>query len=106
MILNYIKVTFRNLAKRKTYSIINILGLSIGIASFLIIYLFITDEISYDRYHKNAKNIHRLVNVYDFEGVGENSASSPFPVAFALKNDYPDMIKNVVRLFNFQAPRS
>ncbi|OQX80969.1 MAG: hypothetical protein B6D61_01255 [Bacteroidetes bacterium 4484_249] len=106
MIRNYIKVTFRNIAKRKTYSIINILGLSTGIASFLIIYLFISDEISYDRYHKNANNIYRLVNVYDFEGVGENSASSPFPVAFTLKNDYPDMIKNVVRLFNFQAPRS
>jgi len=106
MIRNYIKVTFRNIAKRKTYSIVNILGLSIGIASFLIIYLFISDEISYDRYHKNAGNIYRLVNVYDFDGVGENSASAPFPVAFTLKGDYPDMIKNVVRVYNFQAPRS
>jgi putative ABC transport system permease protein len=106
MIRNYFKITFRNLVKHKTYSLINILGLAIGIASFLIISLYITDELKYDRYHKNAKNIYRLVNVYDFEGVGENSASSPFPVAFALKNDYPGMIKNVVRIFNFQAPRS
>ncbi|MEZ5198597.1 MAG: FtsX-like permease family protein [Bacteroidales bacterium] len=106
MIKNFFKATYRNLATRKTYSFINILGLAIGIASFLIIYLFIADELSYDRYHKNAKNIYRLVNVYDFDGVGENSASAPFPVAFALKNDYPAMIKNIVRLFNFQAPRS
>jgi putative ABC transport system permease protein len=106
MIRNYFKITFRNLIKHKTYSLINILGLAIGIASFLIISLYITDELKYDRYHKNARNIYRLVNVYDFEGVGENSASSPFPVAFTLKNDYPDLIKNVVRVFNFQAPRS
>ena len=91
---------------RKSYSLINILGLAIGIASFLIIYLFISDELSYDRYHSKAKNIYRLVNVYDFNGVGENSASAPFPVAFTLMKEYPAMIKNVVRLFNFQAPRS
>jgi putative ABC transport system permease protein len=98
--------TFRNLLKRKTYSIINILGLTAGLASFIVIFLYISDELSYDRHHKNANHIYRLVNVYDFEGVGENSASAPFPVAFTLKNDFPGMIKNVVRLFNFQAPRS
>jgi putative ABC transport system permease protein len=82
------------------------MGLAIGIASFLIIFLYIADELSYDRYHSNADDIYRIVNIYDFGGVGENSASSPFPVAFSLKGDYPDMIKNVVRVFNFQAPRS
>lgn len=106
MFRNYVKTTFRNLIKHKTYSLINILGLATGIASFLIIYLYISDELSYDRYHTRANNIYRLVNVYDFEGVGENSASSPFPVAFTLKNEFPDMISNVVRVFNFQSPRS
>lgn len=106
MLKNYFIFTIRNLLKHKTHAIINILGLAIGIASFLIIYLYITDELSYDRNHKNSKNIYRLVNVYDFDGVGENSASSPFPVAFTLMSDYPDMIENTVRLFNFQAPRS
>ncbi len=106
MIKNYIKTTFRSFAARRTYSLINIFGLAIGIAGFLIIYLFIFDELSYDRHHSEAKNIYRLVNVYDFDGVGENSASAPFPVAFTLKNEYPAMINNIVRLFNFQAPRS
>jgi len=106
MIKNYFKTTIRNLASRKTYTLINIFGLAIGIASFLIIYLFISDELNYDRYHTKAKNIYRLVNVYDFDGVGENSASAPFPVAFTLKDEYPAMITNIVRLFNFQAPRS
>jgi len=106
MLKNYLIFTIRNLLKHKTHAIINILGLAIGIACFLVIYLYISDELSYDRYHKNSNNIYRLVNVYDFDGVGENSASSPFPVAFTLMNDYPDMVKNTVRLFNFQAPRS
>jgi len=82
------------------------MGLAIGITSFLLIFLYITDELSYDRYHSQADRIHRIVNVYDFGGVGENSASSPFPVAFTLKNDYPEMIENIVRIYNFQAPRS
>jgi len=103
---NYLISAFRNLFKRKTYSLINILGLSTGIASFLIIYLYVIGELKYDRHHNQADHIYRLVNVYDFEGVGENSASAPFPVAFSLVNDYPGMIKNAVRLFNFQAPRS
>ena len=105
MIRNYIKIAIRNLVKHKFYSLINISGLAIGIASFIIIMLYIIDELSYDRYHKNADNIYRLVNVYDFNGVGENSASSPFPVAFTMKDEYPGMIKNVVRIFNFQSPR-
>ncbi len=105
MFNNYIKIAIRNLVKHKFYSLINISGLAIGLASFIIIMLYIIDELSYDRYHKNAENIYRLVNVYDFNGVGENSASSPFPVAFTMKDEYPGMIKNVVRIFNFQAPR-
>lgn len=106
MLRNYLIFTFRNLIKRKTYAVLNILGLAVGIASFLVIYLYNADELSYDRHHSKADRIYRLVNVYDFEGVGENSASSPFPVAFALLHDYPGLISNVVRIFNFQAPRS
>ncbi|MCD4747281.1 MAG: ABC transporter permease [Bacteroidales bacterium] len=105
MFKNYLKIAIRNLVKRKFYSLINISGLAIGLASFIIIMLYIIDELSYDRYHKNAENIYRLVNVHDFNGVGENSASSPFPVAFTLKDEYPGIVKNVVRIFNFQAPR-
>lgn len=106
MWINYLKIALRTLVKHKLYAAINIAGLAIGIASFILIGLYILDELSYDRYHHQAEDIYRLVNVYDFEGVGENSASSPFPVAWTLKNDYPDMIKNVTRVFNRQAPRT
>lgn len=103
---NYLKIAIRNLRKHKLYTLINVLGLAIGMASFILIWLYILDELSFDRYHKNGQNIYRLVNVYDSEGVGENSASCPFPVAWTLKNDYPGLIKNVTRVFNRQAPRT
>ena len=104
MIWNYLRITFRNIYKRKLHASINIMGLAIEIADFLIISLYIADELSYDRYHSKADQIYRLVNVHAVKGIGENSVSSPFPVAFALKNNYPDIIENVVRVFNFQAP--
>ncbi|MBN3034907.1 MAG: ABC transporter permease [Bacteroidales bacterium] len=103
---SYLRITAKNLTKNRTYTLLNMAGLAIGMASFIIIYSYISDELSYDRHHTCSERIYRLVNVYDYEGVGENSASSPFPVAFTMAGQYPDMIGNVVRLFNFQAPRS
>lgn len=106
MWLNYLKIAFRNLARYRLYALINIAGLAIGIASFILIWIYIFDELSYDRYHSKADDIFRLVNVYNAKGVGENSASSPFPVAWTLKNEYPQLVKNVTRVFNRQVPRT
>ncbi len=106
MLAYYLKVAIRSLFKRQLYSFLNISGLAIGIASFIIIVLYITDELSYDGYHEKSDRIYRIGQISDFGGVGENSASLPFPVAFVLKEEYPDMIENVTRLFNFQSPSS
>lgn len=106
MWLNYLKIAFRNLARYRLYALINIAGLAIGIASFILIWIYIFDELSYDKYHSKADDIFRLVNVYNAEGVGENSASSPFPVAWTLKSEYPQLVKNVTRVFNRQVPRT
>jgi len=95
-----IKVAFRTIAKRKLYSLVNIIGLAIGIASFILIALYISDEVRYDRHHENANRIYRVVNVYDFKGVGENSSSSPFPVGPTLLKEYPHLIKSAVRFYN------
>jgi putative ABC transport system permease protein len=61
MIKNYFKTAWRNLFKNKVYSIINITGLSIGIAVCMLITLFVKDEFSFDQYQKNKKEIYRLV---------------------------------------------
>jgi putative ABC transport system permease protein len=60
MIKNYLTIAWRNLQKNKIYSFINIIGLAIGLASFLLITLFIMDELSYDRYNTNADRIYRI----------------------------------------------
>lgn len=60
MLKNYIKIAFRNIRKQKLYSLINIFGLTMGITCCILIYLFIQDEYSYDKFHKNAENIYRV----------------------------------------------
>jgi putative ABC transport system permease protein len=105
MFLNFFKIFFRSFVKRRTYITINILGLAIGITSFILIMMYVADELSYDRFYKNSDQIARVCMIYDFGGVGENSASMPFPVAFTLKSEYPDMVENVARVFNFQSDR-
>ncbi len=105
MLKNYIILTFRKIFRYRTYSLINIIGLSIGLASFIIIMLYVYDEYSYDKYHKNSDQIYRVTSVMDFDGVGEESSSQPFPLAAALHAEYPEYIENYVRFFNLQKSR-
>ncbi len=106
MLLNFFKILFRSFVKRRIYTLINILGLAIGITSFILIMLYVQDELSYDRHYGKADRVVRVCMVYDFGGVGENSASMPFPVAYTLKSEYPEMVEEVVRVFNFQSDRA
>ncbi len=62
MFRNYIKTAFRNLRRNKIYSFINIAGLSLGLACAMLIVLYVKDEVSYDRFHKNIGNIYRISN--------------------------------------------
>ena len=62
MIKNYFKTAWRNLLRNKVYSLINITGLSIGLACCMLILLYNNDEVSYDRFNANAKNIYRITN--------------------------------------------
>jgi putative ABC transport system permease protein len=98
-------IAYRHLLKGKWYSLVNILGLAIGLASFLLIVLFVKDEMSYDRFHHQHKNIYRMIGILDLEGQGEQSSSCPFPVGPAISNDYPHLVKHAVRFFNFQDPQ-
>jgi putative ABC transport system permease protein len=100
MLKYYFILAMRNISKRRLYALINITGLAIGLTSFILIALYIIDELSYDRHHKNAENIYRVINKYDSQGVGEESSSCPFPVGDYLAFEYPDMVQSVVRFYN------
>lgn len=101
MFRNYIKIALRSLVKNKGYSFLNIFGLALGVSCFVLIFLFIHDELSYDRYHKKADRIYRVCEKLD---PAENSSSQPFSLAPTLLTDYPDLVEHAVRFFNFQAP--
>ena len=60
MIKNYLKVAIRNLLKHKGYAFINILGLAVGIAASVLIFLYITNEMSYDKFHEKADRTYRI----------------------------------------------
>ncbi|MDB5124594.1 MAG: cell division protein FtsX [Mucilaginibacter sp.] len=99
MIRNYIKTAYRSLLKNKGFTILNVLGLSLGLASCLLIILYVVDELSYDRYNTNADRIYR---VNEDLKLGENNvlyAVCMPPLAQALKNDFP-YVENAVRIKN------
>ena len=104
MYRNYLTIFRRGLSRQKGYSFLNVCGLAIGIACFLLISFYIRDEYSFDRMHSKADRIFRVHQILEADGVGERSASQQFPVAEALLNDFGAQIETAVRLFNFQAP--
>lgn len=61
MLIIYLRIALRNIIRNKTFSLINIMGLSIGLVSFLGISLYVIDELSYDRFHKNSDRIYRAI---------------------------------------------
>jgi DNA-binding PadR family transcriptional regulator len=97
MLSNYSKIAWRNLAKNKVYSAINIAGLSIGLACCLTIGLYIWDELSYDRFHPHAAHLYRVVEKQNQAGTLYNIAVTPGPLAPALKTEFA-AIRHTCRL--------
>jgi len=98
MIRNYIKSAFRNIVKNKFYSVLNILGLSIGLTAFIFLYLHINDEMSYDAYHEKASRIYRIESNFTIAGKNEMFAIVPIPMGPALQLEYPE-IEKVTRVY-------
>ncbi len=67
MLKNYLKIAFRNLFKHKGYSFINITGLAIGIACCVVVFLYVTDELSFDKYHSDLDRIYRVAGKYQLK---------------------------------------
>ena len=93
MFQNYIKVAWRNLAKQKLYSFINITGLAVGMTCFILIFIFIKYELSFDKFHANQKQIYRVIQKWensDFIGK-ELLAATPAALASTLTNNFPEV---------------
>lgn len=90
MLVNYLQVAFRNLLKNKFYSLINIVGLALGLACVFLILQYLKQELSYDRFHPEATNIYRV------SWEDENPQTrTPHPMAQALVQDFPEVMSAV-----------
>lgn len=96
MFKNYIKTTFRNLWKNKTYSFLNIFGLAIGIACTALIFLWVEDELTYNHYFTNRDNLYIVKDQQTYDGTTYTFDATPGPMAGAIKAEIPG-IKNTAR---------
>jgi putative ABC transport system permease protein len=92
MLRNYIKVAWRNLKKNKLYSFVNIIGLTVGITSCILIGLYIGHEWSYDRFHRNADRIVRITSEYSNGGTVESFAQTGTKVGPQFKRTFPSVV--------------
>ena len=93
MLFNYLKIAYRNFARHKGYTFLNILGLAIGMASSLLILQYIRHEFSYDKFHENSESIYRVR--YDFFKDGERvfKCATAFPkVGPSMKEEFPEVL--------------
>lgn len=103
MIRNYLRIALRNITKYKSFSIINIVGLAVGIACCIAIVLFVRDELSFDRFNKDADQIYRIHFHAFFNGKDANLAVSAAPLEPTLFRDFPEVI-SATRIVNFGFP--
>ena len=99
MFKNYLKIAYRNTKKHMGYSLINVAGLAIGMACFILILLFVFDELSYDKFHEKHDRIYRVTRKWFNEDgvVNLHLGHVAPPIAPLLKNDFPEII-HAVRL--------
>ncbi len=97
MYKSYFKIGWRNIIKHKTLSFINVAGLSAGLTCFTLVALWVTDEMSYDKFNENYDRIVRVIGTTQTESGAIESAVTSAPMSQALKNDFPE-VENAVRL--------
>src|SRR5436190_6516663 len=93
MLKHYFKIAVRNLGRQKVLSFINISGLSVGLACFTLFLLYAVNEFSFDRFHKNSKNIYRVYRWSEAKAddPAHGDSYQPMPLAPAMKKDLPDV---------------
>lgn len=92
MLRNFLKTAYRNLLRKKSYTILNVVGLGIGIGCSIIIYNIISYELSFDKHQSNYDNIYRVYREGESRGEAFKDAGVPFTVSYALRKDYPGIV--------------
>ena len=93
MFINNLKLNLRNIKKHKIFTAINILGLSIGMTCSILLFLWIKDELSFDKFHEHGKNIYRVIEKTQYDSGISYSAVTPAPVAPLIKSQTPEILE-------------
>ena len=99
MIKNYLVASIRSLKKHFTYTVINIVGIGLGLATCILLSIWINHELSYDQFHKNANRIYRGALEYSFGGQKSKTSVSPTALLPVLKKNFAE-VENGVRIYN------
>lgn len=99
MLSNYLKVALRSLWRHKFYSFINVAGLTVGIGCALLIFLFVQDELTFDRFHSKTDRIYRMYCTYYLPNDNGSESNAPIGLAIApvVERDFPE-VKHAVRI--------
>jgi len=90
--------------KNKAFTLLNIIGLAVGMAGFILIMLWVKDELSYDKFNEKESRIVRIITDFSLAGENDNGVGTPAPMATVLKNDFPE-VENVVRFRKYSSPQ-
>src|SRR5436190_19003745 len=104
MLRNYLKIAIRSLWKNKTFSFINIAGLAIGLSCFLLIALYVLDELSFDKYNANADRTYRINSDIRFGGADLHMPVTSDMMGQLLKKDYPQ-VEQYTRIYSFNGDK-
>jgi len=99
MLRNYLLISLRNIKKHLTYSLINVVGLGLGVATCLLLVTWIRHELSYDRFHDKADRLYRASLEYSFGGQANKTNLSPTALLPVLQKNFAE-IENGVRVYN------
>ncbi|HET9432287.1 MAG TPA: ABC transporter permease, partial [Chitinophagaceae bacterium] len=106
MIKSYIKIAWRNMMKNKTFSFINIFGLSIGLTCCMLISMYLYYELSFDSHHKNADRVYQLGTTFVKEGKEDRTANTPAPMARTMQMVFPEIEKSTRLLRTFSEDKT
>jgi len=90
MLKNYIKIAFRNMKRHKGFSFINIFGLAIGLSCSILVFIYVFDELIYDRFHQDADRIYRIIFNFKSKHVEDRGLLTSYILAKTLRENYPE----------------
>ncbi len=99
MILSYFKIACRNLVRNPAYSVINVLGLALGISCCILLSLYVRDDMSYDQHHVRAEDVYRVVTLRTTKDGSEKLRTTSAPLAAAMRAEIPE-VETSARVLN------